>query len=197
MPRYALDFCRTHVTMKASSPAEAIAWTSRNARVPAERITCRLLPDTNPPAQGTTPTTMKKSSPTKKSAAPAASKPAKAKLPPHVAFKRAAEATAAKKASAKPALGARVEKVAKPKAEKTPKEGMSGLDAAALILKEAKAPMGAKEIVAAIQERKLAPKLGGATPHATIYAAMITEIAKKGAESRFARASEEGKFTAA
>lgn len=196
MPRYALDFCKTHITMRATSPAEAIAWTSRNARVPAERITCRLLPDTNPPAQGTIPTTMKKSSPTKKSAAPAASKPAKAKVPPHVAFKRAAEATAAKKA-AKPTLGARVEKVAKPKAEKTPKEGMSGLDAAALILKEAKAPMGAKEIVAAIQERKLAPKLGGATPHATIYAAMITEIAKKGAESRFARASEKGKFTAA
>ena len=196
MPRYALDFCKTHITMRATSPAEAIAWTSRNARVPAERITCRLLPDTNPPAQGTIPTTMKKSSPTKKSAAPAASKPAKAKVPPHVAFKRAAEATAAKKA-AKPTLGARVEKVAKPKAEKTPKEGMSGLDAAALILKEAKAPMGAKEIVAAIQERKLAPKLDGATPHATIYAAMITEIAKKGAESRFARASEKGKFTAA
>lgn len=185
MPRYALDFCRTHITMRAASPDAAIAWTSRNARVPAERITCRLLPDANPPAQGIIPTTMKKSSPTKKSAAPAASKPAKPKVPPHIAFKRAAEATAAKKADAKP------------KAPKPAKDGMSGLEAAALVLKEAKAPMGAKEIVAAIQERKLAPKLGGATPHATIYAAMITEIAKKGAESRFARASEKGKFTAA
>lgn len=176
MPRYALDFLKTHITMRATSPDEAIAWTSRNARIPAERITCRLLPDTNPPAQGTIPTTMKKSSPTKKSAAPAASKPAKG--------------------TTKKSLGDRVEKAAARK-EKPIKAGMSGLDAAALVLKEAKVPMGAKEIVASIQERKLSPKLGGATPHATIYAAMITEIAKKGAESRFARADEKGKFTAA
>lgn len=176
MPRYALDFCKTHITMRAESPEAAIAWTERNTRVPAAMITCRLLPDTNPPAQGTIPQTMKKSKPTKKSAVPAASKPAKG--------------------TTKKSLGDRVEKAAARK-EKPIKAGMSGLEAAAMVLNEAKAPMSAKEIVAAIQERKLAPKLGGATPHATIYAAMITEIAKKGAESRFARASEKGKFTAA
>lgn len=42
MPRYALDFCKTHIIMRATSPAEAIAWTSRNARVPAERIIAEL-----------------------------------------------------------------------------------------------------------------------------------------------------------
>lgn len=83
---------------------------------------------------------------------------------------------------------------AKAKAAKAPKkaakpanEGMSGLDAAALVLKEAKAPMTAKEVVAEIQRRNLAPKLGGKTPDATIYAAMLTEIKKKGEASRFGK----------
>jgi len=53
--------------------------------------------------------------------------------------------------------------------------------------------MSAKEIVAQIQERGLAPKLGGKTPHATIYAAIITEIAK-GTEPRFARGDAKGTF---
>ena len=48
--------------------------------------------------------------------------------------------------------------------------------------------------IAEIQKRGIAPKLGGATPHATIYAAMITEIAKKGADSRFVRGAEKGTF---
>lgn len=175
MPRFALDFLKTHITMRAESPEAAIAWTEKNARVPAAHITCRLLPDTNPPSNGHNHPTM-----SKKTTGKAAPKKAAAK-------------------EAKPAtktLGDRVEKAAARK-EKPIKAGMSGLDAAAMVLKEAKVPMGAKEIVASIQERKLSPKLGGATPHATIYAAMITEIAKKGAESRFARAAEKGKFTAA
>lgn len=75
------------------------------------------------------------------------------------------------------------------------KEGMSGLDAAALVLRESKQPMNAKEIVAEIQERKLAPKLGGKTPHATIYAAIITEIAKS-EKPRFARGEAKGTFIA-
>jgi len=37
-------------------------------------------------------------------------------------------------------------------------------------------------------------KTGGKTPSATVYAAIIREIAKKGDASRFARA-ERGKFT--
>ena len=73
---------------------------------------------------------------------------------------------------------------------------MSGLDAAALVLAEAKAAMTAKAIVEEIQKRGLAPKLGGKTPHATIYAAMITEIGKKGDQSRFARGSAKGLFIA-
>ena len=64
------------------------------------------------------------------------------------------------------------------------REGTSGLDAAAAVLKDAGKPLGAKDIV----ERMLAKGLwttGGKTPHATIYAAMIREIAAKGGSARF------------
>ena len=73
---------------------------------------------------------------------------------------------------------------------------MSGLDAAALVLSEAKTGMTAKAIVEAIKELGLADGLKGLTPHATIYAAMITEISKKGEKSRFARGSSKGLFIA-
>ena len=101
----------------------------------------------------------------------------------------------AEKAASKPTLGDRLEKAvtAPKKAPKPAKEGMSGLDAAALVLREAKRPMTAKDIVAEIQERNLAPKLGGKTPHATIYAAMITEISKS-LEPRFQRGAVKGTF---
>ena len=71
----------------------------------------------------------------------------------------------------------------------------SGLDAAAKVLTEAKGPMNCREIV----ERALAKgywKTSGKTPAATIYAAIIREIAAKGDASRF-RKVERGKFTLA
>ena len=80
------------------------------------------------------------------------------------------------------------------KAIKEPKR-TSGLDAAAQVLAEAGTPLNAKEMV----ERMLAQglwKTGGKTPAATIYAAIIREIAVKGSESRF-RKTERGKFTLA
>ena len=72
-------------------------------------------------------------------------------------------------------------------------ERMSGLDAAAKVLAEAGEPLNCKTIV----ERALAKgywKTGGKTPSATVYAAIIREIAKKGDASRFAKA-DRGKFT--
>lgn len=179
MPRFSIDACRSHVTMKAADAAAALSWGVRNLRIPAEHITVRPLPDGNPPNLGhNTPMIMKKKSTTKKAAKPA---------PP------APKAPAKKKT-----LGDRVVKAATPKAKPAaaPKEGMSGLDAAALVLKDhgASKQLTAKEIVEEIQRRELAPTLKGKTPHATIYAAMITEIAKKGDEARFERGAEKGTF---
>ena len=68
----------------------------------------------------------------------------------------------------------------------------SGLDAAAKVLGEAGRPLGCKEIV----DRMLAKGLWqtkGKTPAATIYAAIIREIAKRGKDSRF-RKVDRGKF---
>lgn len=79
------------------------------------------------------------------------------------------------------------EKVAKPKR-------MSCLDAAAKVLGEATEPMGAKEMIEAMAAKGYWNSPGGATPHATLYAAIIREIAKKGTESRFAK-TDRGRFT--
>jgi hypothetical protein len=70
---------------------------------------------------------------------------------------------------------------------------LSGLDAAAKVLAESKEPLNAT----AIAEKAIAAgwKTNGKTPHATLYAAMIREIAVKGRESRFKK-TERGMFTA-
>lgn len=70
---------------------------------------------------------------------------------------------------------------------------MSGLDAAALVLADTGKPMTSHEVVEAMITRGHW-KSGGKTPHATIYSAIIREIAKKGgAASRF-RKTERGLF---
>jgi len=68
----------------------------------------------------------------------------------------------------------------------------SGLDAAAQVLAKSKKPLTCKEIVEVAIEQKLWSP-GGKTPHATIYSAIIREIANKGNESRF-RKADRGKF---
>jgi hypothetical protein len=68
---------------------------------------------------------------------------------------------------------------------------ISGLDLAAKVLASAKEPLNAKTIA----ERAIAAgwKTSGATPHATLYAAMIREIAAKGKDARF-RKTDRGLF---
>jgi hypothetical protein len=73
----------------------------------------------------------------------------------------------------------------KPKAAKEPKvKKVSGLDAAAMVLGEAGTPMKAVDMLAEIQRRGLW-QTKGKTPEATLYAAIIREIAAKGREARF------------
>ena len=69
----------------------------------------------------------------------------------------------------------------------------SGLDAATQVLGQVGEPMSCKAIV----EKMLAEKLWqttGKTPQATIYAAIVREIAAKGNQARFKK-TERGKFT--
>ena len=102
-----------------------------------------------------------------------------------------AEAPATPAAVATEALA---KKAKTPKAPKEPKEKKtSGLDAAAKVLGAAGAPLNVKEMM----DRILANDLwqsNGKTPHATLYSAIIREIAQKGTAARFKKA-ERGKFT--
>ena len=106
----------------------------------------------------------------------------------HEMAKTKATKKAAKKSSKKV-----VAAKAAPKAVKTDKKKRSsGLDAAAQVLKDAKAPITTKEMV----EQMLAKGLwttGGKTPAATIYSAILREINTKGADARF-RKADRGKF---
>ena len=71
----------------------------------------------------------------------------------------------------------------------------SGLDAAARVLEETGIPMNVKEI-AEVARTKGYWKPAGRTPSATLAAALVREIAKKGDKSRFRRA-ERGRFVLA
>ncbi len=69
---------------------------------------------------------------------------------------------------------------------------LSGLDAAAQILAKAKEPMGCKDVAEQAIDQGLWPP-GGNTPHATLYAAIIREISKKGKSARFKKV-DRGRF---
>ena len=108
-----------------------------------------------------------------------------------------------KKKSKKTTTGAKkaTEASKEPTQEKQPNTGQrggngakraSGLDAAVKVLDEAGEPMSCKAIV----ERMLAQGLWqtkGKTPQATIYAAIIREIAAKENKARFKK-TDRGKF---
>lgn len=74
----------------------------------------------------------------------------------------------------------------------SPDKILSGLNAAAKVLAEAKEPLSVKAITQAMIEQGLWAS-EGKTPSATIYSAMIREIAAKGDKSRF-RKVERGRF---
>ena len=102
----------------------------------------------------------------------------------------AADVGAGAKPDAKVASEAkgRKPKAAKPKGERKP----GCLDAAVRVLREAGKPMHCGEII----EQALAKgywQTKGRTPHSTLYAAVIREMAAKGNASRF-RKVERGKF---
>ena len=101
----------------------------------------------------------------------------------------ASAAEAAQAAEAKPAKKARTKK---PAAEPKPKR-VSAIDAAAEVLKDAPAPMRAKELIEAMAARGLWTSPNGKTPEATLYAAMLREITTKGEQARF-RKADRGQF---
>ena len=85
-------------------------------------------------------------------------------------------------------------KASKPVKEPKPKR-VSALDAAAQVLAASEVPMRAKEMIAAMEAKGLWRSPGGKTPEATLYAAIIREIAAKGKAARFSKV-ERGLFAA-
>ena len=85
---------------------------------------------------------------------------------------------------------AKIKKVKEPKAKR-----VSAIDAAAQVLASSKEPMNCMALVEAMATQGLWESPGGATPSATLYSAIIREIASKGAESRFVK-KDRGMFAA-
>lgn len=113
----------------------------------------------------------------------------------------AATKKTSKKAPAKQAPKATMtkpagERPAKARKERAPKADgkLSQLDAAVKVLEEAKEPMTTKAMIEAMATRGYWTSPGGATPWATLYSALIREIANRGAESRFTKV-DRGQFT--
>lgn len=106
-------------------------------------------------------------------------------------------ASAADPAKAKGEKAPKTPKVAKPGKEPkpTPPKRISALDAAATVLAGSEVPMRAKEMIAAMEAKKLWTSPGGKTPEATLYAVIIREIAAKGTVARFKK-HERGVFVA-
>ncbi len=97
-------------------------------------------------------------------------------------------------AKAKDQKAPKTPKAPKPAKEPKPKR-VSALDAAAQVLAGSDLPMRAKEMITAMEAKKLWTSPGGKTPEATLYAAIIREIAAKGTASRFKK-HERGVFVA-
>src|SRR5262245_54418322 len=97
------------------------------------------------------------------------------------------EATDAAAATPTPAK-TRAKKAKEPKAKKT-----SALDAALRVLEEAGQPMTCPEMIEAMAAKGYWTSPNGATPAATLYSAVLREIAAKGKDGRFVK-TERGKF---
>jgi len=114
---------------------------------------------------------------------------------PYDTKQQATDAKAALASGATPAPAD--EKPAKAKKVKEPKaKRVSAIDAAAQVLTASKEPMNCMALVEAMATQGLWESPGGKTPSATLYSAIIREIATKGKDSRFVK-KDRGMFAAA
>jgi len=92
--------------------------------------------------------------------------------------------TATKKTTSKKTAAPAKETTPPAQAEPKPKK-LGCLDAAAKLLSETGKSMTAKAMIEAMTDRGLWTSPGGKTPHATLYAAILREIATKAEKARF------------
>jgi conjugal transfer/entry exclusion protein len=84
-------------------------------------------------------------------------------------------------------------KVAKPKKAKAAPGKLSAINAAAQVLAVSAEPLNTKQMIEQMAAKGLWTSPGGATPHATLYSAILREIQVKGKEARFKK-TERGHF---
>ena len=70
---------------------------------------------------------------------------------------------------------------------------LSALDAAARVLAEAGSALSCQEMIAAMAAKGYWTSPGGKTPWATLYSAILRELATKGANARFVK-TQRGQF---
>jgi len=75
-----------------------------------------------------------------------------------------------------------------PVAKKAGDKKLSAINAAAKALAESKEPLTAKQMIERMAAKKYWMSPGGKTPHATLYAALLRDIQRKGEDSRFVKA---------
>jgi len=115
---------------------------------------------------------------------------------PYETKKAATDAKAAMASGATPAPAAGETKPDKAKKVNVPKEKkLSAIDAAAQVLAASSEPMNCMSLVEAMATQGLWSSPAGRTPHATLYSAIIREIAIKGNDSRFVK-KDRGMFAA-
>jgi HB1, ASXL, restriction endonuclease HTH domain len=105
--------------------------------------------------------------------------------------------TATKKAPAKSSKAKKpAAKTAKPSknGDAKPKK-LSALDAAAKVLAESKEPLNTRQMIEAMAKKGLWTSPDGATPWATLYSAILGEVAAKGKDARFKK-TDRGHFAA-
>lgn len=91
----------------------------------------------------------------------------------------------------------KVRKSGKPKTDGEAKAKKLGcLDAALKVLSENGQPMNCQEMIDAMAAKGYWTSPGGKTPHATLYSAILREIATKGKDARFKK-TERGQFASA
>ena len=125
---------------------------------------------------------------TKKTTKPKATSEKAKKAPAPEADQTPAETPAAESTTTKPKKTRKAKTPAEPKPKK-----LSALNAAARVLSETGQTMTCQELITAMAAKGYWTSPGGQTPEATLYSAVIREIAKKGAASRFKK-TERGKF---
>lgn len=177
-------------TATKSKAAKTKDATERSRKAALAEIQARIAAAETPPATG--PTLAHAATGAEGSPGTPARRAAAAHAP-HTAAKGGKKAARAKPAKAKPAPA----KEAKPAKAKR----VSALDAAAQVLgalppKERAAGLSAPDLIERMAKAKLWTSPGGKTPAATLYAAMLREIAGRGPASRFARVAP-GRFSAA